>query len=106
MLFECVGRNRALAASDPQASQNLVAVERLALAVFLHDRRQRVLDALVGREAAPAAIALASPPSDGAACDESRIDDAAFHLTTIGALHGGFGGAGRSRRIIRRKRTG
>src|SRR6478735_7530676 len=64
VLLERIRGDRALVAGDAQASQHLLAFERHAFAVFFHVRRQRVLDALVGGEAALAAVTLTATPGD------------------------------------------
>src|SRR5262249_30207354 len=88
LLVERLRRHRPLVAGDAQAAQDLLAVERLALAVLLDHGGQRLLDALVGGEAALAAVALPPAPGYGAARDQPRIDDPALHFTTVRALHG------------------
>ena len=57
-------RDRALVARASEAGEELLAIERLAAAVLLHDERQDLFDALVGREAARALLALATAPRD------------------------------------------
>src|SRR5262249_7822818 len=64
VLLDLLDADRALLARLGEAGDDLHAVEGLAPAVLLDHRRQVLLDALVGREAAAALLALATPPDD------------------------------------------
>ena len=67
-----------------QAAQDLHAVERLAPAVLLDHQRQHLVDALVGREAAAAADALA-PAADDLSLSDGRVSTT---LSSMGSRRG------------------
>src|SRR5690606_17233426 len=78
-----------LPARERDAAGDLFAVEGLALAVALHDHEPGGLfDPLVGREAAPADLALAAATDDVAALARARVDDAVLICGAVRTDHG------------------
>ncbi len=90
-------------------AEDLVAVERLAVARALDDVEADLLDPLEGRIALVAVRALASPPDGHAVFGETRINDAVVVRRTEGTAHASrihpnplkFKGLGRVRRARR-----
>src|SRR4051812_11049546 len=76
---EALGRNIALAAGDREGPGQLLAVERLALAVLLDHRQVAQLDALKGRETRAAGFALAPPANRCAILARPAV----FHLAVF-----------------------
>src|SRR6185312_5131039 len=79
--------DRALVAGLANSAEELLAIERLAAHVLLHDEREDVLDALVGREAARALLAFAPPPRDVTRGAEPRVDHLALEVGAERTLH-------------------
>ena len=85
--FELAGRNRPLFAGAQQAAQHLLAVEALAPPVLLDHHVRDFVDALVGREAPVAALALAPPPDGVGLLALARVDHPILPETAIGTFH-------------------
>src|ERR1017187_5534476 len=80
--------DRALFAGLHQPAEQLVAVERLAPAVLLHDEKRDLLDGLVRREPALAGVALPPPANHRTFAALARVDDTVVTHAAIGAAHG------------------
>ncbi len=85
--FELAGGDGAFFAGAEQAAQDLLPVEALAAAVFFHDHVGDFVDALVGGEAAIAALALAAAADGVGLFALARVDDAVLPEAAIGTLH-------------------
>ena len=72
---DLIARDRALGDRGQDAVLDLRAIERLAPAVVLDHERHRLLDALVGGEAAVAALALAAAADLAAVLRHAGLDD-------------------------------
>src|SRR5204862_4666827 len=79
--------HRTLLAGFQQSGHELLALEPLARAVFLHDHVRNLVDAFVAREALAAVEAFA-PPADGFAFLRlARVDDFVAELAAVRTLH-------------------
>ena len=85
--FQLACRNGAFFAGAEQAAEDLLAVESLAAAVFLDHHVGDFVDALVGGEAAVAALALAAAADGVGLLAFARVDDAILPETAIGTFH-------------------
>src|SRR5450830_1322301 len=87
-----------------EAAEQLVAVERLAPAVLLHDEKGDLLDGLVGREAALAGVALPPPADRRSFAALARVDDAVVSRAAVRAAHGTepsqYGATGPVREVV------
>ena len=79
---------RPLLAGHHDALDELLALERLAPAVFLDDHERHALDILVRREAPLALQALAPPPDARTVLRSARVDDAVIPISAVWASHG------------------
>ena len=85
--FELAGGHGALFAGAEQAAQHFLAVEALAAAVFLDHHVGDFVDALVGGEAAIAALALAAAADGVGLLALARVDHPVLPEAAIGTLH-------------------
>src|SRR5271157_297722 len=85
--LEFAGRDGAFFAGAEQAAEHLLAVEALAAAVFLDHHVGDFVDALVGGEAAIAALALAAAADGIGLLALPRVDDPVLTETAIGTFH-------------------
>jgi hypothetical protein len=85
--FELAGRDGTLLAGAEQAAEHLLAIEALAAAVLLDHHVGDLVDALVGGEAAIAALALAAAADGVGLLAFARVDDPVLPETAIGTFH-------------------
>ena len=96
--LDLLRRDRPLLAGARDALDDLLAVERLAAAVLLHDVRQDLLDALVGREPPGAPEALAPAAGRLPVLRLARVDDPILEVSAPRAAHGVVSGRRAARR--------
>jgi hypothetical protein len=82
--FQLAGRHGPLFAGAQQAAEHLLPVEALAAAVFLDHHVGDFVDALVGGEAAIAALALPPPPDGVGLFALARVHHPILPETAIG----------------------
>src|SRR5690606_5833351 len=85
--LDLAAADRPLRARDPDRIDDLAPVVRLRGAVALRDLQAPLLDVLVGRKAAPAVDALATPSHGAPLLTRARVDDPVLQAVAVGAAH-------------------
>ena len=85
--LQLAGRDGALLAGAEQAAEHLLAVEALAAAVLLDHHVGNLVDALVGGEAAIAALALPPAADRVGLLALARVDDTVLPEAAIRTFH-------------------
>src|SRR5688500_18241619 len=70
-----------------QSRHELLTLEAVAVAVFLHDTVRDLVDQLVAGEALATPETFAAPPNHLALAAFARVDDFVSEVRTVGALH-------------------